>query len=380
MKKSLVFLVLLFCALAPDPVEASLTKTPSALNKPLIVGVTNDPPYTFKLENGQWVGLNVDIWAYAAHTLLLQYEIREFTLSDLLPAIQQGKVDVSIARLRLTPERAMIFNFSIPIGFTPIALATLPEKASSPWWTALRLFISWQILKYFVLMVGILVFVGFLMWLIERQSNPEQFGGSIKKGVAAGIYWVGSTLASGVCIGIKLKSLPGRIFGLLWMFICVIALSAFIASLAASLTIRNIMTISMVDESAFKNMHLGAITSGAGEQILKARGGKYSLYATPQEAMEAVIRKDIEGFIYDEVTLNYFAEKEYKDKVAIQRTNLRGNQYAFLFPAKSPLLPPVNSAILKAMSGPDWEMILKRYGMGEDFEQKQTFRRGKVRN
>jgi polar amino acid transport system substrate-binding protein len=381
MKRSFIILLLLILALALDNVEASPVKNPAPgpSEEHLIVGVTNDPPYTFKYENGQWIGVNVDIWSHVAHTLNWQYEIKEYTLSDLLVAMQQRKVDVSIARLRLTPERAMLFDFSIPIGSSPISLVTLPEKASSPWWTALRMLISWGILKIFVSLALILVIVGFIVWLIERKSNPDHFGGGIKRGLGAGIYWVGSTLASGVCIGIRLKSIPGRILGLLWMFICALALSAFIASLAASLTIRNIM-IGTVDESIFKNLHLGAITSGAGEQILKSRGGKYSLFATPKEALEAVINKNIEGFIYDEVTLQYYAEKEYKDRVVIQRTHLGSNQYAFLFPARSKLLQPVNFAILNAMNAPDWEVILKRYGLGEEFEQKQIFRRGKMKN
>ena len=381
MKRPIIFLFLLILFLSLDNAEASLIKNRSImpLQERLIVGVTNDPPFTYKYENGQWIGLNVDIWAHVAHTLNLKYEIKEYTISDLLTAIQRGKVDVSISRLRLTPERAMLFDFSIPIGFTHIALATLPERASSPWWMALRIFISWGILKIFVSIVIILIIVGFIVWLIERKSNPDHFGGGIKRGMAAGIYWVGSTLASGVCIGVNLKSLPGRILGLLWMFICVMALSAFIASLAASLTTRNIMK-SVVDESTLVNIHLGAITSGAGEQIVKSIGGEYTLFATPKDALEAVINKNIEGFVYDEMTLNYLAEKEYKGKVVIQLTNLGGNQYAFLFPTGSQLLQPVNFAILKAMNGPDWGVILNRYGLGEDFEQKQTFRRGKRRN
>jgi ABC-type amino acid transport substrate-binding protein len=381
MKRPIIFLFLLILFLSLDNAEASLIKNRSImpLQERLIVGVTNDPPFTYKYENGQWIGLNVDIWSHVAHTLNLKYEIKEYTISDLLTAIQRGKVDVSISRLRLTPERAMLFDFSIPIGFTHIALATLPERATSPWWTALRIFISWDILKIFVSIVIVLIIVGFIVWLIERKSNPDHFGGGIKRGTAAGIYWVGSTLASGVCIGVNLKSLPGRLLGLLWMFICVMALSAFIASLAASLTTRNIMK-SVVDDSTLINIHLGAITSGVGEQIVKSIGGEYTLFATPKDALAAVINKNIEGFVYDEMTLNYLAEKEYKGKVVIQLTNLGGNQYAFLFPTGSQLLQPVNFAILKAMNGPDWGVILNRYGLGEDFEQKQTFRRGKRRN
>jgi ABC-type amino acid transport substrate-binding protein len=380
MKRHFIFPLLLVLFISLDNADASLIKNRSLapIEKHLIVGVTNDPPFTYKYENGQWVGLNIDIWTHVAHTLNLKYEIKEYTISDLLTAIQRGKVDVSISKLRLTPERAMLFDFSIPIGFTHIALATLPEKASNPWWMALQVLIFWGILKIFVSIVIILIIVGLIVWLIERRSNPDHFGGGIKRGVAAGIYWVGSTLASGVCIGVNLKSLPGRIFGLLWMFICVMALSAFIASLAASLTTRNIMK-SVVDESTLVNIHLGAITSGVGEQIVKSIGGEYTLFATPKDALEAVISRNIEGFVYDEMTLNYLAEKEYKGKVVIQLTNLGGNQYAFLFPTGSQLLQPVNFAILKAMSGPDWRIILNRYGLGEDFEQKQTFRRGKRR-
>jgi len=223
----------------------------------LRVAVTEDPPYTMKTADGRWTGFSVDSWSHVARELKLDYELVEMSFEDILRALPEGAIDLSIACLFQTPERERLFEFSTPIGSTRLALATLPDRIEHPWLSALRIFISWSTLKVVGIVISILFIIGFIFWLIEREKNPEHFGGGFFKG-SLRESMVGSTLTSGVCFGIDLKSLPGKIMGLFWMFLCAVVLSTFIASLTSSLTLSR-LTTTVIDLSSLKSMTLGTV-------------------------------------------------------------------------------------------------------------------------
>lgn len=346
--------------------------------KQLVVGVLHDPPYIMKEKDGTWTGLNVDIWKAVAQDLKVNYEFKEMTFKGLIDALKNNTVDIAIETFFVLAERENLIDYSVEFGNTGMAVATQRDKISHPWWAAIKVILSWGTLKTIGLLCLILCFLGFLFWLIERKTNPDHFGGGVIRGVGTGIYWVGSTLASGVCFGIALKSLPARILGLIWMFVCAIALSALIASLTSSLYANRSMT-ETVNEETLRHMRLGGIKESAESIALKKLGGKYVLYQDEVGALKAVLRGETEGFLYDEITLHYYKDNDYKDKISVYPTNSQRFMFAFGLPKESPLRRKVNYALLSLMEKPDWVFLLKRYGLDQNFEQSQAaiMRRGR---
>ncbi len=235
MKKSWIMLLVILMV-PPALADAGSVNNANPSDVPrtekLLVAVTDDPPYTMKNEAGKWAGFNIDLWSQLARELKWDYELVEMPFEDIIGALRRGAIDLSIACLFQTAEREKLFEFSTSLGSTRLAVATLPDKIEHPWLSALRIFISWSTFKVVVILFFLLFLTGIIFWLIERRKNPEHFGGGFIQGIGSGIYWVGSTLAAGVCFGIALKSIPGRIAGLFWMFVCAVVLSAFIASLS----------------------------------------------------------------------------------------------------------------------------------------------------
>jgi len=344
--------------------------------KKLIVGVVEDPPYLMKEKNGEWTGLNVDIWKNVAQELKLDYEFKEMAFKELIDALKNNAIDISIEAFFVVAERQKIFDYSVAFGNTRTAVATLPQKIVHPWWAAVKIFLSWGTLKTVGLICLILCVLGFLFWLIERKTNPDHFGGGTIRGIGTGIYWVGSTLASGVCIGITLKSLTARILGLIWMLVCAITLSALIASLASSLYANRSAT-DVVDEETLRHMLLGSVSDGAESTILKNIGGKYLLYRDEEEALKALLNGKIEGFFYDEITLHYYKDNDYKNRISVYPTGSRRFSFAFGLPKESPLRRKVNFALLSLIEKPDWVYLLKRYGLKQNFEESPSVSMGR---
>ena len=66
---------------------------------------------------------------------------------ELLIALQNGSIDFAIDTIYVTAERQKLIDYSFPFGNSRLAVATLPQEISHPWWTAIRLFFSWGTLK-----------------------------------------------------------------------------------------------------------------------------------------------------------------------------------------------------------------------------------------
>jgi polar amino acid transport system substrate-binding protein len=370
--KCSIVLSVLLALLQPGSASALPQETSfRAASQKLMVGVVHDPPYLIKEANGQWSGLNVDIWKSVADDLNVAYEFKEMRFNELLNALKERNIDISIDSFFVMAERERFMDYSFAFGSTRIALATPNEKMEHPWWAAVKIFFSWGTLKIVGLLCLSLCILGFVFWLIERKENQDHFGGGAMKGLSSGIYWVGSTLASGTCFGIALKSVAARVLGLIWMLLCAVALSALIASLSTALSTARLTTV-LISNDTLRHTHLGGVEGSAEMSVLKKINGKYSVFAQEEDVLQAMMHGTIEGFLYDEITLHYYKDNDHKGKISVYPTSLRRSSFAFGLPKDSPWRSKINTALLDLMEKPDWEFLLSRYGLSPNFEQRPS--------
>ncbi len=367
-----VILLFIIVALALPGSAAALTQgATAAVPSKLTVGVVRDPPYLIKGADGEWSGLNVDIWKAVAGSLNVAYEFKEMRFQELLDALKNRSIDISIESFFVMAERERFMDYTFAFGSTRLGVATLYEKMDHPWWAAVKILLSWGTLKIMGLLCLCLCVVGFLFWLVERKENPDHFGGGTLKGISSGIYWVGSTLASGTCFGIALKSVTARLLGLVWMLLCAVALSALIASLSAALSAAR-LTTAAISNDTLRHMHLGGIRGSAELAVLKKINGKYSVYAQEEDALHAMTQKTVDGFLYDEITLRHYRDNDYKGRISVYPTSLKRSSFAFGLPKDSPWRSRVNAALLDLIEKPDWEYLLSRYGLTPNFEERPS--------
>lgn len=72
------------------------------------------PPFEFVDEKNQVVGFDIDIANELAKRLGVKLEIVNLPFDSLIPALQQGKIDIIIAGMTITEERAKVVDFSKP--------------------------------------------------------------------------------------------------------------------------------------------------------------------------------------------------------------------------------------------------------------------------
>lgn len=342
-----------------DPIE----NTEATSKIPLVVAIQYDQTYTMKDKEGNWTGPMVDFWRLVARELRQSYTFKEMSLSNIMIALEQGTIDVAAITTFINADREKRFDFSTPLGEGRHAVVTVYQaKHEHPWMAAISVFFSWGTLTALFVLLATLFLLGILIWLIERKRNPEDFGTTRRGGIGAGVYWAGSTLASGLCFGIYLKTLPGRILGLTWMIICGLALSAVIASLTHSLT-DQLQQMQVIEDDELRYMHLGVKSGSVQVDMLKEAGGYYTLFDTDEGAMNAVLNGQIDGYLSFETRANFYANHEYSGKISVYPTRLKTHLYALAMPKRSALRKPINVAILRLLDDSVWESLLDHYGL-----------------
>lgn len=101
----------------------------------LIVGTFSEfKPFTFKNENGDHAGYDIDLIKKVAEKLDFDIEFREIFFLDLFPAIDSREIDIAISGITITSERARKYLFSDPyinVGQVVVALKNNKEINSA---------------------------------------------------------------------------------------------------------------------------------------------------------------------------------------------------------------------------------------------------------
>jgi ABC-type amino acid transport substrate-binding protein len=95
-------------------------------NGVLVVGTAITNPFEFYDPEGHLVGLDIDITNFIAQELGVEVQFVEMSFANLIPALQDNKVDMTIAAMYITPEREDLVDFSNPYIETGLVMVVQP--------------------------------------------------------------------------------------------------------------------------------------------------------------------------------------------------------------------------------------------------------------
>jgi ABC-type amino acid transport substrate-binding protein len=127
----LVVLMLSATILAQDQDEASTTLTRVLSSNVLRVGVNpNYKPFSFE-QDGKRVGVDIDIASLLAEKLGVKAEfVVPESFSDLIPMLQANKIDIIIAGMSITFDRAKAVDFTVPYFETGLSILLNKVRAA----------------------------------------------------------------------------------------------------------------------------------------------------------------------------------------------------------------------------------------------------------
>jgi len=117
MKKRIIFVALLTALTLVFTVAASAGPAMDKIfkNKELVIGTTGtQPPMSGTSKKGEIIGLDIDIAKAIADAMGVKIKIVTLPFNELLPALEEGDVDMVISSMTMTSERNQKFAFAGP--------------------------------------------------------------------------------------------------------------------------------------------------------------------------------------------------------------------------------------------------------------------------
>ncbi len=181
-------------------------------------------------------GFSIDLWKEIAFLTGIQYEFVEVdSVNEQLDAVKTGEADAAIAAISMTPEREEELDFSYPYYLAGLQIMTTGKHVSTLTSLISFVFSSRFFIGLAVLFV-ILMIVGHITWLVERNNNPD-FPRGYVKGIWEGLWWAAATVTT-VGYGDKtVRDKWGRIIGIFWMFAGLFLMANFTAFVTAEATV-----------------------------------------------------------------------------------------------------------------------------------------------
>jgi polar amino acid transport system substrate-binding protein len=343
--------------------EASQAETPvqarAAPDEPIVVAVRDVPPFSMRDSAGNWEGLSVDLWQDVADVLNLEFEWREAALEETIDLLVDGSVDVAVTALSVTQARERRVDFSHPYYVSGLAPA-FRTTSSQAWLTTIRGFFSWEFLSAIGSLAVVLLAAGFAIWLFERKANAEEFGeGNVRRGLGDGFWWSAVTMTT-VGYGDKSpKTLGGRVVALIWMFVSLIIIASFTASIAASLTTNQLREDAFRDKP-ISELTVGVLEGSAALQYAASQGAQVEPFMSIREALEALQQEQVDTVVHDAPILRFEVREAGLDLEVANQILVR-DDYAFALAENSPLRNDVNLAMLSILREPVWQDIRSRY-------------------
>ena len=331
----------------------------------LLVGYTTAPPFIIQ-NNERLEGINIWLWKRVAADLNLNYRLVPMGFGDMLDSLSNGTIDVSINPLTITGERSKRMEFTHSFYASNATIAIAEQSSYEEIVQFLKGFLNTNVLKGFLLLLGIILLFGLLGWYFERRENPEDFRGGIK-GIWDGLWWSAVTLTT-VGYGDKApKSGFGKVAALVLMFTGLLFISGLTAGITSSLTVDQLNN-NTEGFSEFKERAVGSVKSTGMVQFLRGQFFKdIREYPNVSDGLADLINNKIEAFAYDEPILRYRIQNDSTlTKLKILPIKFDIQFYAFgLTKAKPQLEQAISQRILEILETESWQIVLSEYGLTE---------------
>ena len=337
----------------------SISNQVHAQEPPLKVGITTVPPFVMETDDGRWEGISIDLWEDIATGMEREFEWVPLSFNELLEAVENGEIDVAVGALTMTADREARFDFSHPFYQTGLSIA-VPPVPEQGLLSSLKAFVSWQFLSAVLALGALLLVVGFLLWLVERRRNPEQFGGSAAQGIGSSFWWAAVTMTT-VGYGDKAPvSLAGRLIGLVWMFAGLIMVASFTAAITSSLTVSNLRT-GIQGTNDLPGKVVATISNTASQRYLEDEHIRYQTYPDLTSAMESVVSGETDAIVYDRALMQYRNLQLGQKKLTILPGVFAKQLYALALPDGSPLRAQISQEVLRVTEDESWAGIRAAY-------------------
>ena len=341
-----------FCAAAhAQPTDQSL------LEKELVIGTKEAPPFVMKRSDGTLYGISIDLWRQIAEQLHLRYRFSEQeTVQEVLKGTTDGSFDAAIAAITATAARERLVDFTQPFYSGGLGIAVAASE--NAWTSILRTILSFGFFQAVLALLGIAILVGLVIRLLERRQT-EHFSGGVK-GLGAGVRWSTVAMTRGGAAEKAPATLFGRVVATGWMIASVITFAIFTAGITSTLTKRELQG-AVHGLNDLRSVRVGAIVNTTTVEYLDRQRISYRGFPTAEAGLKALQANSIDAFVYDKPLLTWLILQDYSSTLRVLDTTFDNQNYAIALPKGSALRAVLDTFLLEQTESDWWDQTLFQY-------------------
>jgi len=349
--------LLLFCAAIT---AASAQSAPAGMaDREWVIGVKDAPPFAIKVRDGEWQGISVELWRKIAADLNVRYRFAEVAdVPELLAKAGAGTVDLAVSALTVTAARQKAVDFTPSFYSTGFGIA-VPAGGEASWRPVVRAITSFGFLQSIVVLIGLALLVGIVVWLIERRHN-EEFGGGIARGLSSSVWWTTVAMTQRGIGHRGPRTMPGRAVAMFWMVGSIIATAIFTASITSVLTVKQLRGV-VHDVGDLTQVRVGVVLNTSTEDVMAHMRLSPERFPTLRDALLALRAGKVDAVVHDRPLLGWKINQEFRSSVELLEVTFRPQQYAFAMAHDGPLRKEIAVSLLSAVHTDWWDQLLLRY-------------------
>jgi ABC-type amino acid transport substrate-binding protein len=199
------------------------------------------------------------------------------------------------------------------------------------------------------------------MWMIERR-HPSALGSeSSVVTLRDGLYWAIVTMTT-VGYGDKTpKSTTGRVIAVSWMFASLVWVSLLSTSLVSRLTAERVEARELVTTIDLARKKLAAVAQSSGAEYLDEHRLAYLKFTNLPDALDSLADGKSDAVVNSVGALQYLISKRHASTEEMPQGLLAPAYMAIALPEHSPLKRPIDEALVKITSDPEWISLEERF-------------------
>jgi polar amino acid transport system substrate-binding protein len=311
-------------------------------------------------ENGELGGFSIELWNNIAQELNITSDFKKTeNISELLNVVKSKKVDIGVAAISVTAQREQDFDFSQPIFDSGLQILVRNQGSQSSIARLLGSIFTPTLFQLLGIMVLIILIPAHVVWFVERNHK----GGFLENsayfpGIFKACWWAAATLAT------QAEEMPkspwGRVMAVIWMFISVVFIAYFTATVTTSLTVERLQhNIKGIQDLAGKRV--ATISGSTSANYLKQQKIAAQEFKQVDELYTALNNTDVDAVVFDAPILLYYAAHDGKGKVQVVGSIFRKESYAIAMPNGSPYRKPINNALLSLQEKGTYQDIYDKW-------------------
>ena len=346
-----------FALAQSTPVASTPTAVSATTPRILQVGTTTRRPYSWQQSDGTWTGPAIQLWDKIAKQAGLQYELRGYT-SEELSALELNSyktdrsLDVFASGVEINAVQNNICDFSQPFDAGGYSLVTHTRGVTLPR-TIIKRVMTFDVLVWLIFMLIATVISGSVIRLVEKKNNPAHFAN--KDSFVNGLWWAISTLSTVGYGDFVPKTRAGKLVGGFWIFISMILVAIFSATIVATLTVGQLTPYFKSIKSMKSNL-VGIIERPNSRYVANKLGVMPRIYATPDDAFTALENNEIEGFLHPTNELRSLLSVRGDSQLLLLPTEVIRGFVGFGLNKNLDIetVRKINSALIKIIESPEW--------------------------